>query len=81
MAVTEVEQEEMIREIYELRHYILVEIGASHDELILCDRLRDRIELACSMIPPVRASFDTAAVLGEGRNEGRLLLCRENEIK
>ena len=67
VAVTEVEREEMIREIYELRHYILVEIGASHDELILCDRLRDRIELACSMIPPVRASFDTAAVFREGK--------------
>ena len=50
VAVTEVEREEMIRKIYELRHYILVEIGASRDEFILCDRLRERIELACSMI-------------------------------
>lgn len=50
VAVTEVERKEMIREIYELRHYILVQIGASRDELILCDRLRERIELACSMI-------------------------------
>ena len=57
----------MIRKIYELRHYILVEIGASRDEFILCDRLRERIELACSMIPPVRASFDTAAVFKEGK--------------
>ena len=64
LMVSDLERSEMMREIEELRHETMVRLNSSQEELCLCDLLHERLGFACTMIPPMPASFNNDMIWG-----------------